>query len=51
MNDDQKAIEIIAKPALLSIFEADKKSGQSFTFSMTLAPSLLILTNYFLPIN
>jgi hypothetical protein len=43
MDDDQKAIELIAKPALLSIFEAGKKSGQFFTFSMTFAIASLII--------
>jgi len=43
MDDDQKTIEIIIKPALLSIFEAGKKSGQFFTLSMTFAFTSLII--------
>ncbi len=43
MEDDIKTTELIIKPALQSIFEAGKKSGQFFTLSLTFSVTSLII--------
>lgn len=43
MVDDLKVTELIIKPALQSIFEAGKKSGQFFTLGLTFSVTSLIV--------
>lgn len=43
MDEDQNITELVIKPALQSIFEAGRKSGQFFTLSMTFSVTSLII--------